>query len=270
MKTAATQSFSGPATPTQREIIARITASGIDAGFLGRNAGTCNRTPPAGVVYPELPSFAPRCQLLRCCMNLPNLLTLSRVPGMFLIVAFMYARDVFPWARWTDSVAFWLFIGGAVSDGLDGYFARKRGIVSDFGKLMDALTDKIMVVGLAIAFVDKGEFVSVPLALIVMCREFIVTGLRAVAAANGTVVAADKGGKTKTVTQLIALGFLLAGPMVRNDWATVVSWWGWWDLAFYVEEIGRWGFVAGTFFAVWSGWRYVEQHRRLVFSDIGR
>ncbi|MDD3180488.1 MAG: CDP-diacylglycerol--glycerol-3-phosphate 3-phosphatidyltransferase [Opitutaceae bacterium] len=196
-------------------------------------------------------------------MNLPNLLTLSRVPMMFLIVVFMYCE----WLG-AASLAFWLFIWGAVSDGLDGYLARKRGIVSNFGKLMDALTDKIMVVGLTIALVDKGE-ISVPLALIVMCREFFITGMRAVAAAKGVVVAADRGGKTKTVTQLIALGFLLAEPMVARDWAYFLPW----DLSILCEIvrwIGIWGFIAGTFFAVWSGWRYFRQYQHLVLEDIDR
>jgi CDP-diacylglycerol--glycerol-3-phosphate 3-phosphatidyltransferase len=196
-------------------------------------------------------------------MNLPNLITLSRIPLMFVIVALMYEK--WPGAA---SLAFWLFIACAVGDWLDGYLARKRGLVSSFGKLMDALTDKIMVVGLVIAFVDKHE-IPVPLALITMGREFLITGMRMVAASKGVVVAADRGGKTKTMTQLIALGFLLGVPMIARDWADFLPW----DLSGFADlvyNVGYWGFVLGTFFAVWSGWRYIARYKDVVFADINQ
>ncbi|MFI5357079.1 MAG: CDP-diacylglycerol--glycerol-3-phosphate 3-phosphatidyltransferase [Opitutales bacterium] len=193
-------------------------------------------------------------------MNLPNLITLSRIPLMFIIVGLMYCH----W-QGAASLAFWLFIAAAIGDGLDGYLARKRGLVSTFGKLMDALTDKIMVVGLVIAFVDK-QVIPVSLALITLCREFLITGMRMVAASKGVVVAADRGGKTKTVTQLIALGFLLAAPMVAVDWARFLPW----NLSKFTEivgKIGLFGFVLGTFFAVWSGWLYIRRYKDVVFKD---
>jgi len=192
-------------------------------------------------------------------MNLPNAITLSRIPLMFVIVGLMYCD----WAG-SASLAFWLFIAAAVGDGIDGYLARKRGIVSNFGKLMDALTDKIMVLGLVIALVDKHE-IPVLLALITLCRELLVTGMRMVAASKGVIVAADAGGKSKTVTQLIALGFFLGAPMAGRDWARLVPW----DLSTFasiVNEIGFVIFVLGTILAVWSGWRYIARYRSLVME----
>ena len=194
-------------------------------------------------------------------MNLPNLITLSRVPLMFVIVGLMYCE----WLG-APSLAFWLFIACAIGDGLDGYLARKRGLVSTFGKLMDALTDKIMVVGLVIAFVNKQE-IPVALALITMVREFLITGMRMVAASKGVIVSADGGGKSKTVTQLIALGFLLAAPMVARDWAHWVPSLNLSQFVEYVHKTGLIIFVVGTFLAVWSGWRYVVRHKSVVFSD---
>lgn len=179
---------------------------------------------------------------------------------MFVIVGLMYCD--FPGA---PSLAFWLFILCAVGDWFDGYLARKQGLVSTFGKLMDALTDKIMVVGLVVAFVQKNE-IPVSLALVTICREFLITGMRMVAASKGVIVPADRGGKTKTMTQLIALGFLLGAPMAAHDWSRLVSF----DLTLFVEivhKIGFFGFVLGTVLAVWSGVRYVVQHRKIVFSD---
>jgi CDP-diacylglycerol--glycerol-3-phosphate 3-phosphatidyltransferase len=195
-------------------------------------------------------------------MNLPNILTLSRVPMMFVIVGLMYEH----WLG-AASLAFWLFIGGAISDWLDGYLARKRGIVSVFGKLMDALTDKIMVIGIMVALADQ-NVIPMFYVLITLCREFMVSGLRMMAAAKGVVVAADKGGKTKTITQLIAIGFLLAAPMVGRDWAHLFG--AGWDLSPLtekVQQIGLVGFILGTFLAVWSGYRYFRLHKDIVFAD---
>lgn len=206
-------------------------------------------------------------------MNLPNQITLSRIPLMFVIVWLMFQS----WLG-ARSLAFLLFIAGAVSDWLDGYLARKRNIVSTFGKLMDALTDKIMVLGIMVAMVDR-NYHPIPLAfvLITLCREFLVSGMRMVAASKGVVVAADRGGKTKTVTQLIAIGFLLATPMVETDWAWLL---GRWDVRINPEtftaftaalhSIGLVGFIVGTFLAVWSGWRYILQYKTVVFSEVDK
>ncbi len=193
-------------------------------------------------------------------MNLPNAITLSRIPLMFVIVWLMGLT--WPGAA---TLAFALFIGAAVGDWLDGYLARTRGLVSNFGKLMDAMADKIMVLGLVIALVDRHE-IPVALALITLCREFLVTGMRMVAASKGVVVAADSGGKTKTVTQLIALGFFLGAPMVSQDGYYLFHW----DASRFVEFVDKVGvvvFVAGTALSVWSGYRYISRNARLVFGD---
>ena len=123
--------------------------------------------------------------------------------------------------------------------------------------------------GLVIALVDKHE-IPVPLALITMGREFLITGMRMVAASKGVIVAADGGGKSKTVTQLIALGFLIGAPMVSRDWAYLVPLL---DLSQFVEYVSKTGlvvFTIGTFLAVWSGWRYVVRYKDVVFTDAGR
>ncbi|MEN9662785.1 MAG: hypothetical protein RL324_1734 [Verrucomicrobiota bacterium] len=197
-------------------------------------------------------------------MNLPNILTLSRIPLMFIIVWLMFQS----WLG-AASLAFWLFIAGAVSDWLDGHIARKRGITTVFGKLMDALADKIMVIGIMVAMLGWEYPIPLAFVLLTLCREFLVTGMRMVAAAKGVVVAADRGGKTKTLTQLIAIGFLLATPMVGWDWAYFTDY----DLTWLTQllhRIGLLGFIVGTFLAIWSGWRYIRQYKDVVFSDADR
>ncbi len=193
-------------------------------------------------------------------MNLPNLLTLSRIPLMFAIVVLMQCH----WLG-AASLAFVLFLAAGVSDWLDGYLARTRGQVSNFGKLMDALTDKIFVLGLMIAFVDD-DALPVYWVLLVLCREFLITGMRMVAASKGVVFAAEKGGKQKTVTQLIALGFLLFVPMLQTDIACFLTW----DLSPFAETLHRAGlviFIVATFFTIWSGYRYFMKYRRVVFEE---
>jgi CDP-diacylglycerol---glycerol-3-phosphate 3-phosphatidyltransferase len=193
-------------------------------------------------------------------MNLPNAITLSRIPVMFIIVGLMYCT--WPGAA---TLAFVLFLAAAVGDWLDGYLARTLGLVSNFGKLMDAMADKIMVMGIVIALVEKRE-VPVGLALITLCREFVITGMRMVAASKGVVVAADSGGKTKTMTQLIALGFFLGAPMVATDGYLFFGW----SPSRFVEYLGKVGlaiFVASTVLSVWSGYRYIARNAKVVFAD---
>jgi len=193
-------------------------------------------------------------------MNLPNAITLSRIPLMFVIVGLMFCA--WPGAA---TLAFALFIAAAVGDWLDGYLARTRGLVSSFGKLMDAMADKIMVMGIVIALVDLHK-IWVSLALITLCREFLVTGMRMVAATKGVVVSADNHGKSKTVTQLIALGFFLGAPMVSRDGARCFGW----DAASIAGNVDKAGlvvFIAGTALSVWSGCRYIARNSRLVFGE---
>ncbi|MFQ3223902.1 MAG: CDP-diacylglycerol--glycerol-3-phosphate 3-phosphatidyltransferase [Lentimonas sp.] len=152
-------------------------------------------------------------------MNLPNLLTLSRIPIIFGVVALLYLP-----VAGASTVAFVLFVIGAITDWADGYFARKQGIVSNFGKLMDALTDKIFMVGLFIAMVVMGELPglwSLFLLLLILSREFLITGLRLVAASSGVILAAEKSGKNKTVFQIVSAILLLLAIAIRQDFPTL-------------------------------------------------
>ncbi|AKC82382.1 CDP-diacylglycerol--glycerol-3-phosphate 3-phosphatidyltransferase [Verrucomicrobia bacterium IMCC26134] len=191
--------------------------------------------------------------------TLPNILTLSRIPLMFLIVWLTYQS----W-QGAATLAFSIFILAALSDWLDGAIARKRGVVSNFGKFMDALTDKILVIGLMVAFVERFGL-PLPFVLVTLCREFIVSGMRMVVAAKGIVVAADSGGKIKTVTQMIAIGCLLSVPMLSNDMSHLTLF----DSFNFVEWIHNLGWVAfilGTYLAVWTGYRYLKSNW-LVFTS---
>ncbi|MEM9160846.1 MAG: CDP-diacylglycerol--glycerol-3-phosphate 3-phosphatidyltransferase [Verrucomicrobiota bacterium] len=193
-------------------------------------------------------------------MNLPNLLTLSRIPLMFIIVGLI--RVDFEGAA---TAAFLLFVIAGITDWLDGYYARKLGIVSNFGILMDALTDKILMLGLMIALVEQGT-VHIFLVLLILGREFMITGLRLVAATKGVVMAAESAGKQKTVTQIIAVGGFLLSAVFSADFAQ----WGLTyanEIAFWLEWSGRAFFWLCVVMTLYSGAKYFNKYGNLVFSE---
>lgn len=133
-------------------------------------------------------------------MNLPNKLTIGRILAIpvFIIVFIMdyrYAAAV-------------IFILAAFTDMLDGKIARKYNLVTNFGKLMDPLADKLLVMSALVCLVQAGD-VAGWMVIVILGREFIITGMRQVAAAQGTVIAAGTTGKIKTVTQMIAIPLLI-------------------------------------------------------------
>jgi len=200
-------------------------------------------------------------------MNLPNILTLSRIPLMFMIVGLLYCSW---WGAAT--LAFALFILSALTDWWDGALARRRGLVSNFGILMDALTDKISVLGILIAAMDRNlilpesDVIPVILLLVILTREFTITGLRLVAASRGVVVAADRAGKQKTVTQLIAIGIFLAMPMLEHDF-NAFNRIGIPEAAEWVKHLGFWLLLIATFLTLRSGALYLVKFGPLIFED---
>ncbi len=197
-------------------------------------------------------------------MNLPNILTISRVPLMFIVVGLMYAD--FPYAA---TAAFWLFIVAALTDWLDGKIARERGIVSSFGRFMDTVIDKVMVIGLMVALVnDEANFMghditAMVLLLCILCREFAVSGLRTAMAVKGHVIEADTGGKVKTFVQLNAIGWLIGARMFVDDSQFTGD-----DRHFVttVRIIGMALFALSAVLTITSGFSYFRKHGRLLLS----
>jgi CDP-diacylglycerol--glycerol-3-phosphate 3-phosphatidyltransferase len=197
-------------------------------------------------------------------MNLPNLLTISRVPMMFIVVGLMYAH--FPWAA---TMAFWLFIAAALTDWLDGKIARERGTVSSFGRFMDAVIDKVMVIGLMIALVNDPanfmghEITAIILLLCILCREFAISGLRMAVATKGQVVEADTGGKVKTFVQLNAIGWLVGARMFERDFGFTGADRGW---VTGVRAVGIALFLLSAVLTITSGISYFRRHGRVLMS----
>jgi len=137
-------------------------------------------------------------------MNLPNKLTLARV----IAVPFFIILYLLGWQIWAAV----LFIAASATDALDGYLARKNNLVTNFGKIMDPLADKILVISALVLLVESGTVAGWML-IVILAREFAVAGLRTVAASEGRVIAAGTTGKIKTILQMIAVPLLLL-----NDW----------------------------------------------------
>jgi CDP-diacylglycerol---glycerol-3-phosphate 3-phosphatidyltransferase len=133
-------------------------------------------------------------------MNLANKLTLARI---FLIPIFLIALAVKE-VKYSEYIAAGLFVLAASTDGLDGYIARSRNQVTRLGKFMDPLADKLLVSAALISLVEL-QRLSAWVAVIIIGREFAITGLRSIAAAEGHVIEASKLGKYKTVSQIIAI-----------------------------------------------------------------
>ena len=189
-----------------------------------------------------LPTAGPPCPLHFMRFTLANWLTVSRIPAMFAIVWLM-KRD-FDWAA---TITFWLFIAAALTDWFDGMVARARGEVSSFGRFMDAVIDKVMVIGLMIALVDDDYFMgydafAMMLLLCILGREFAISGMRMAAATKGVVIEADMGGKVKTFVQLNAIGWLLGSRMMDKDFGHpfpgderwIITWIQYGGMALYV------------------------------------
>lgn len=136
-------------------------------------------------------------------MNLPNKITIARI----LLVPFFIIVTFLP-IPYSNLIAFLIFVIAASTDGIDGYIARSRNQVTNFGKFLDPLADKLLVTAALVALVGQDKIPSW-VATIIIAREFIVTGIRLVAVGEGKVIAASMWGKVKTVTQIIAICLLL-------------------------------------------------------------
>ena len=194
-------------------------------------------------------------------MNLPNLLTLSRIPLMVIVVALLH-----PWngqaIPWTWTIALVVFLFGALTDWLDGWLARRMGQVSDFGKFMDALVDKIFTMGTFVSLLALGVvglWALFPI-LLILSREFLITGLRLVAAAQGKTLAAEKAGKVKTVMQITSICLYIAHGAIQNDLSKVKSWSGLSDWAGILNQSAQLTLIFACVLTVYSGCNYLIKY----------
>ncbi len=190
-------------------------------------------------------------------MNLPNKLTLGRfvLTGLFLVVFF---------ARWrfADSIALAIFAAASITDYWDGEIARRRNLITNFGILMDPLADKILVCSAFIAFVES-HIMPAWMTVVIVSRELAITGLRMLAASKNKVLAAERYGKHKTISQMVAIISILV-VQSYPEWGTWTGpVFGWWAPGFRTAAI--WVSVALTAF---SGALYLWKNRHFYLDDL--
>lgn len=211
------------------------------------------RTASPAIAGPATPS----------CLNLPNQLTVSRfaLTAVFLVAMFV----AFPGH---ETAALLLFSAASLTDYFDGRIARERKLITDFGILMDPLADKILICSAFIAFVGR-QLMPAWMVVLIVARELAITGLRLLAANKQVVLAAERFGKHKTISQIVAIIAVLlldavvhwggAAPWILGPPIFGLPWLGW------VVIFSRW---AAVIFTVFSGGVYLWRNRRLYLDDV--
>ncbi|MCM3765695.1 CDP-diacylglycerol--glycerol-3-phosphate 3-phosphatidyltransferase [Neobacillus niacini] len=188
-------------------------------------------------------------------MNLPNKITISRI---VLIPVFLIIMLVpFDWGEFrllgadlpvTHFVGALIFILASTTDWVDGHYARKYNLVTNMGKFLDPLADKLLVSAALIVLVELG-FAPSWIVIVIISREFAVTGLRLLLAGEGEVVAANMLGKIKTWTQIVAISALLLHNIIFAM------------IPFRFDLLALW---VALFFTIWSGWDYFAKNSHVL------
>ncbi|GAX91804.1 CDP-diacylglycerol--glycerol-3-phosphate 3-phosphatidyltransferase [Effusibacillus lacus] len=190
-------------------------------------------------------------------MNLANRITIARIFLIPVILLFLLVRFDFGHfsigghtTTVSEIVAVLMFIVAAATDGLDGYIARKRKMVTNFGKFLDPLADKLLVTAALVSLVEMDRIGALA-AIIIIFREFVISGLRTIAASEGIVLAASKLGKLKTTLQIIAISALILNNFPFSYIGLPFA-----DIMLYVA----------VFVTIWSGIDYLWKNKHVIYS----
>lgn len=172
-------------------------------------------------------------------MNLANRITLARIAFVPVFMVLLYFDRY-----WTNIAATVIYTITALTDLVDGYLARKHNMVTDLGKILDPVADKILVTAALVIFVQLGRLESA-VVIVLIGRDLLIGALRNVAAANGTVIAAGRGGKIKTVIQMIGVGCIIWKNMLYG---------------LDILLIGQVIVYASVILSLHSGWEYYKNY----------
>lgn len=185
--------------------------------------------------------------------NVPNILTMFRIASIPVLVVILLSPS--------KTAGFWaaaVFALASITDWLDGYIARRMGIVTVFGKFLDPIADKLIVMAALIMLLPHGR-VPAWMVLVILGREIIITGLRGIASTEGIVIAASELGKFKTIFQIVAI----LGLLLHYDyhWLFGVP-----HIWFYVNmhNIGMFYLWIATAITIWSGVDYLHKFMRVI------
>ncbi|MDR1774755.1 MAG: CDP-diacylglycerol--glycerol-3-phosphate 3-phosphatidyltransferase [Clostridioides sp.] len=179
-------------------------------------------------------------------MNLPNKLTLFRI-FLIPILVILFMLD-FP-NKYIFSCV--VFVIASITDALDGHIARKYNLITDFGKFMDPLADKLLVLSILICMIQV-NLVAPWMVIIIVSRELTVSILRAIAAADGKVIAAGGSGKLKTISQMVSIIVILIGKQYENN---------------LLLFGGNCLLIVAVVLTLYSGWEYLYKNKELFMKS---
>jgi CDP-diacylglycerol--glycerol-3-phosphate 3-phosphatidyltransferase len=189
-------------------------------------------------------------------MNLPNKLTVGRLVLTVLFLIVFFGRSQF-----ADTIALALFVLASLTDYYDGEIARKRNLITNFGILMDPLADKILTCSAFIAFVEHKDMAAW-MAVVIVARELAITGLRMLAASKQKVLAAERFGKHKTISQMVAIISILVNRSFPE--------WGEWTKPIFGPWVPYFAIGAvwlAVFLTAFSGAVYLWRNRQFYLDD---
>lgn len=189
-------------------------------------------------------------------MNLANKLTMLRIVLTFIFMFFLFCQGL-----WAKALSLAIFIFAALSDFFDGRIAQKKNMVTDFGKLMDPIADKILVLAAFAAFVQM-QLIDAWMFVIIVSREILITSLRLFALNKGKVLSASRVGKQKTVSQMVVIFAILGFIVLKEVMLAFFTWDPGW------EKIFRQGIfilmVLTVTLTLYSGLSYLWENRRII------
>ncbi|MDD5237807.1 MAG: CDP-diacylglycerol--glycerol-3-phosphate 3-phosphatidyltransferase [Candidatus Omnitrophica bacterium] len=189
-------------------------------------------------------------------MNIANRLTVLRILLTFVFMFFLFVQGL-----WAKVIALTIFIFAALSDFLDGRIAQKKNMVTDFGRLMDPIADKILVLAAFAAFVQM-QLIDAWMFVIIVSREILITSLRLFALNKGKVLSAAKAGKHKTVSQMAVIFSILGFIVLKEAMLTYSTWNPAWEKLFRQGIYLLMMFTVGL--TLYSGLSYLWENRKII------
>jgi CDP-diacylglycerol--glycerol-3-phosphate 3-phosphatidyltransferase len=187
-------------------------------------------------------------------LNAPNAITVARIALIPVFLWFTYYES-----RVHSLIAALVYCFTGATDFVDGWLARRKNLVTVIGKFLDPLADKLIVMAALVMLVHLGR-VAAWVVIVVMAREFIVTGLRTIAMSEGIVIAAGQEGKYKTSLQIASIAFLLLHYTYPIDFI-------WFTFDLDANRAGTLLIYVSLFFSVWSAWNYFSGFLRAVYAE---
>lgn len=194
-------------------------------------------------------------------MNVANQLTMLRVLLTIVFLFFMSFPFTGAFSLWSKVISLCVFFAAAITDFLDGKIAQKYNIVTDFGKLMDPIADKILVATAFAVFVQL-QLVAAWMLIAILSREFLITSLRLFAVNKGKVISAGRMGKHKTLSQMVVIVLVLIFILIKDIRLSYYTWNPSWETSFKFGINIVMLFI--VFLTLFSGVRYLWDNRKII------